>query len=198
MRETHGLSHTERQALKWAKAGYPRPAPGDRPDTAMYPLTTSAVVGELRARGYQTDFAGLSYLIRKNLVTPEREGQRNYRWSQESVDQATQLLEEQASFIPSFLVMEISGVDPLQRELSLSLTSRRSGISDPDQLIEILSPGKPLSGLKRRVAFLAPAEFSESQDAVYGLIKTGHDESNPARLMQRYAEHLTEAKKVRQ
>ncbi|TWU14747.1 hypothetical protein CA54_36160 [Symmachiella macrocystis] len=85
-----------------------------------YPKSTEDVVSELRERGFDARVPALDYLIRKNVVSPPREG-RNYQWRTKHVDRAAAVLEEQQCFLPRTWCNIELGISAAQRIRALRI-----------------------------------------------------------------------------
>ncbi len=79
-----------------------------------YPKNTEQVALELRSRGYDATVPVLNYLIKQELVKPDRGDGRNYKWSAKDVEKAAAELDERQSYTPSAICNNVLGIDYAQ------------------------------------------------------------------------------------
>lgn len=198
MRTRHSLTGPECEALEWEAMGCPNPSPVHSSKTPDYPLTTEQVVAQLRKRGFNVDFFGLSYLVRKGKVTPTREGQKNYRWDEADVEIAVDHFEQERQWLNSYLAADSEGYDPMQERLAFSVAFRRTHIQDHDRLVMVILPAPVLSGERRKVVYLSPQEFEEGcKTGLAKVVESAVAQSDTDALMERHQKHKKQEQRVR-
>ena len=153
---SYALKRTDYEELFLFPEGDLSPAERERILAQEYPKATAAAAAELRARGLDTDPAGLDYLIKKGRI-PEPTGGtgRNRRWTREDIDRAADYLDREQIYVPGTVARMFYNIDPAQ-----DLRAQREAFDanphlspNPDLFVMEMLPGAAGVGLRSLVRY---------------------------------------------
>jgi len=147
-----------------SRAAYERlylAVPGESPEEAaayvagLYPLTTSQVVIELRARGLGASWDELKYAIEAGKIAPTATELRGFKWSKIDVDGAAAELDRLDKRTPRGYFLKLWDIGADQDAAARDEAIRAGAGTCESDLGAIITPGLPGQGIPAKIKYVS-------------------------------------------
>ena len=129
------------------------------PNDSDYPKSTSAALGELRARGIDVNRALVYNMIQNKKIRRPLKGARDFEWFPDTIDELAQYAYDKGYWSPVTYARQHFNIHPAQHIRALREAGDRHPGLYPDQFSRRIGPSKPGYGDYGIIEYAVPHSF---------------------------------------